>query len=482
MSQPKKTLLERYAIPVHHLDFKYIAECNDGREIEKIVHILRSGEEGYYPDLTKCAEEKLRELKPQSRLFRVEEQIRGREALPEQEWKPIYDWNKDIKTKDKTLQQLSKEASGEPQLPPVRKQAQISLKKLENQSSGNSKKETNSQQKVERIKSTDYSKWDKYDPEEEILRQDLAEERAQEEIERKNRLNLQKIKTTSPTIEEIFEDSEKEKDDGPKLSDIEKEKLSEEFRLRGNEYFRSKDYDFALAEYTKAIQIYPEKAVGPYNNRAVTYIKQQKFSEAIKDCESCLALDPKNLKARLRLAEASYAYGRRRESYQLYINVLEVDPENSVALKAITELRKIFEDLPPPNARRMQIIDEGSSSKKTESKTNSTSVKSGIEIKKTVTIPKSPPKGETKIKDYDLADLVKPNRLIKNKILKAAENLGKLQTKPSSKGAAAGDQKPAIETKKNTKVVEEDMLCRSLTIPGNVRPSGKGKILIEEIK
>lgn len=90
MPETKKSLLERYGIPVNHLDFKYIADCNDGREMEKIVHVLRSGEEGYYPELTKCAEDKLRELKPQSRLFRLEEQIRGREALPAQEWKPIY--------------------------------------------------------------------------------------------------------------------------------------------------------------------------------------------------------------------------------------------------------------------------------------------------------------------------------------------------------------------------------------------------------
>lgn len=89
-TKPKKSLLERYGIPINHLDFKYIEECDDAREMEKILHILRSNEEGYFPDLTTCAENKLRQLKPQSRLFRVEEQIKGREALPETEWKPIY--------------------------------------------------------------------------------------------------------------------------------------------------------------------------------------------------------------------------------------------------------------------------------------------------------------------------------------------------------------------------------------------------------
>ncbi|XP_073817976.1 spag1 axonemal dynein assembly factor [Musca autumnalis] len=485
MAETKKTLMERYGIPVHHLDFQYIAECKDGRELEKIVHILRSGEEGYYPDLTKCAEEKLRELKPQSRLFRVEEQIRGHGALAEQEWKPIYDWNHEIKTKDKTLQILSKKEPPNEEnqnLPPVRKNAHISLKKKEKDSSVTASNVGNSSGKVERIKSTDYSKWDKYDAEEEILRLDLAEERAQEEVERQNRLNLQKIKTTTPKIEEIVTDGgENERGVLQNLSDIEKEKLSEEFRLRGNEYFRAKEYDNALAEYTKAIQVYPEKAIGPYNNRAVTYIKQQRFLEAIKDCEACLALEPKNLKARLRLAEANYAYGRRRESYQLYINVLEIDPQNAVALKAITELRKMFEDLPPPNARRMQIIDEGASTKaKKECKVGSPALKTETN-KNSVAGSKTSCNASSNIKNYDLADLIKPNRLVKNKILKAAESLGKLQAKPTQKEAATNKgPKQQIETNQKSKIENCDLLP-TLRVPGNVKAPSKGKILIEEI-
>lgn len=86
----KKSLLQRYGIPINHLDFQYIKDCQDSREIEKIVHILRSNEEGYFPQLTQCAEEKLRELKPQSRLFRIEEPIKGREALNPNDIKPIY--------------------------------------------------------------------------------------------------------------------------------------------------------------------------------------------------------------------------------------------------------------------------------------------------------------------------------------------------------------------------------------------------------
>lgn len=88
--EQKKSLMERYGIPINQLDFGYVKECKDSRKLEKIVQILRSGEEGYYPDLTQCAEDKLRELKPNSRQLRREEKVLKRTAVPRDELKPIY--------------------------------------------------------------------------------------------------------------------------------------------------------------------------------------------------------------------------------------------------------------------------------------------------------------------------------------------------------------------------------------------------------
>lgn len=68
----KKPLLEKYSIPIEHLDFEYIRTCQKIHELEKIIEILKSGEEGYYPDLTKFAEEKLREIDPNNRMLQIE--------------------------------------------------------------------------------------------------------------------------------------------------------------------------------------------------------------------------------------------------------------------------------------------------------------------------------------------------------------------------------------------------------------------------
>lgn len=88
--EKSKTLLEKYQIPIGHLDFGYVEKCGNAREMEKIVMILRSGEEGYFPDLTRCAEEKLKQLKPDSKLFRTEEKIQHSNVLDKHELKPIY--------------------------------------------------------------------------------------------------------------------------------------------------------------------------------------------------------------------------------------------------------------------------------------------------------------------------------------------------------------------------------------------------------
>lgn len=68
----KQSLLDKYSIPIEHLDFEYIRTCQNARELEKMIEILKSGEEGFYPDLTKFAEEKLREIDPDNRMLRTE--------------------------------------------------------------------------------------------------------------------------------------------------------------------------------------------------------------------------------------------------------------------------------------------------------------------------------------------------------------------------------------------------------------------------
>ena len=243
----KRTLLQKYDIPIEFLDFSYINSCSDERTIEKIVKILRSGEEGYYPDLTKCAEEKLKSLKPDSKVFRMEEFAITKENLDVQKWNEIDDdmksWISDMKKQDQIVKDIKPTSKPEP---PIRKVKAI----------GKNTSET-SQKPDEKIKSTDYVKWEKFDAEAAELKIDLDEERQREIVDIKNKKNCQKTKL----IEEV-EDVEVDC-----LTEFEKDHLSMKFKEKGNECFKAKEYDEAIKEYTQSLRL--KKTAAAFNNRAL---------------------------------------------------------------------------------------------------------------------------------------------------------------------------------------------------------------------
>lgn len=85
---------------------------------------------------------------------------------------------------------------------------------------------SNTKNKEARIKSTDYRKWDKYDPDEEILRMDLNEERDQEQRE-KIISNHSKSVTTDKLQSERDSLYERLQAQLKNLSQLEKEQFAE---------------------------------------------------------------------------------------------------------------------------------------------------------------------------------------------------------------------------------------------------------------
>lgn len=84
--QKPPSLLKKFNIPINHLDFNYIENCKNAEEIEKIVEILKSCEEGYYPDLTHCAVSKLMMMKPNSKILREEIPLITKHRMPTDDW------------------------------------------------------------------------------------------------------------------------------------------------------------------------------------------------------------------------------------------------------------------------------------------------------------------------------------------------------------------------------------------------------------
>lgn len=299
----KETLLKKYNIPIQHLDFEYVKKCTDGSELEKILKILKSNEEGYFPALITATEERLTEIKPKSKLLRKPEQVLSKNSLPSETRhsvvKELEQWMKTMETYNEQLESTKLTSS------------QIASKIRQTK-----QMQDNENKKIERrIKSTDYESWAKYDADTEILKIELEEEKLKQNAaqqKNKNEIKLQNDIKHFATKAEAEIEATKEKQ-------------------IGNEFYKANDYEEAIEHYTRSISAVPNTA--SYTNRALAYMKLKKYAEAINDCKQALKFDPDNLKAHLRLAECYEQTNKYEEAIQHVDCAIRIEPNNKVAQK-----------------------------------------------------------------------------------------------------------------------------------------------------
>lgn len=82
-----------------------------------------------------------------------------------------------------------------------------------------------------------------------------------------------------------------------------------DIRIRGNELFKSLDYNNALVQYQTALEICPEDAKPTraliYGNISACYMQLQDYNNTVKYCSETITLDPNHGKARLRRSKAN---------------------------------------------------------------------------------------------------------------------------------------------------------------------------------
>lgn len=331
----------KYDVPLSHLDHKYIPQCKDVKELEKILKVLRSGTEGTFPDLEKLTEDQIQSLDPDNKLLRKS----GKPLLPgeldEEERKELEEyiecWVEESKEKEKNLTNSSQNILDE--FPPVRNaDTKISSDKSEENYANTQK----SSQK--RVKPRDYKEWDRFDIEAELNK---AEERN----------DSSEGQTTSKTKSDLPESIS-----GSGLSDELKETKANYERNKGNEAFKAGDFDESIVYYCRSISLLPTAAA--YNNRALVYLKQKKWNKALDDCNTVLALEPDNLKAILRRASAYQGLTRYPQAKKDLETVLNKEPSNKSATSILKEVDKALADQ-KVTGRRMKIeeVDDSSTEK-----------------------------------------------------------------------------------------------------------------------
>ncbi|XP_047584525.1 sperm-associated antigen 1 isoform X2 [Lutra lutra] len=310
-----------FKIPVEHLDFKYIEKCSDVKHLEKILYVLRSGEEGYYPELTEFCENRLKGLAPESRALRKDKPAATAASFTAEEWEKIdgdiKSWVSEIKKDENKMHFHETETSPamEDHLPPVR-----------GSNSRVHEKYSNSRRPKKKIP-RDYAEWDKFDVEKECSKID---EDYKEKTIVNNKSHLSKIETRIDTAG---------------LTEKEKTFLATHEKEKGNEAFNSGDYEEAVMYYTRSISVLP--TVAAYNNRAQAELKLQNWNSAFRDCEKVLELEPGNLKALLRRATTYKHQNKLQEAIEDLNKVLNIEPDNELAKKSLSEVERDLKNSEP---------------------------------------------------------------------------------------------------------------------------------------
>ncbi|XP_055067651.2 sperm-associated antigen 1 [Misgurnus anguillicaudatus] len=318
------------SVLVEHLDYNFIQNCSDLKYLEQILKVLRSGQEGFYPHLIEFCEKHIEKLDPKCRFLRKENPPATAACFSTEEWsemeKELQQWEENIRINEARLNRSPIFAVVD-DMPAVR---------CPNTVQETIRTEVKNQKSVPRP----YRDWDRFDVETECAKIDESEVKSSPEV-----ITRPDITTIKHTINHTA------------LTDQEKVALACREKNKGNESFRSGDYEEAVVYYTRSLSLVPSAAA--YNNRAQAHIKLQRWHAALVDCQTVLQLEPENVKALLRRATAHKHLGHSQESHDDLRAVLLVEPHNITAQKLLMENSKtITENQHKSKAGKKLLIQE----------------------------------------------------------------------------------------------------------------------------
>ena len=100
---------------------------------------------------------------------------------------------------------------------------------------------------------------------------------------------------------------------------------------RGNAHYAGRsDYRQAITDYSKAIELDPRDTASHYN-RGLAYMKTHSFQEAIHDFGKVIALHPYHVNARVNRGEAFRKIGAYDQAMRDFDIAIKLEPENATA-------------------------------------------------------------------------------------------------------------------------------------------------------
>ena len=105
------------------------------------------------------------------------------------------------------------------------------------------------------------------------------------------------------------------------------------------------DHDHARALYDRVIAIQPDYAEA-WNRRATVYLAQENYSEALRDVNEALRLEPRHFGAWGGLGAVLEGLGSDDEAISAYQKALEIYPLFASAKRGISRIRRAQEGRP----------------------------------------------------------------------------------------------------------------------------------------
>ncbi|KAF9962800.1 hypothetical protein BGZ65_007892, partial [Modicella reniformis] len=115
---------------------------------------------------------------------------------------------------------------------------------------------------------------------------------------------------------------------------------AEQIKAQANQEYKTGNYAAAVDLYSQSIKLEPSNATY-YGNRSAALMMVKKYSDAAKDCQMAVQLDPLFVKGYLRGAKCQLQLGNVNESLRLYTKVLDLEPNNAVAAKERAQVNQV---------------------------------------------------------------------------------------------------------------------------------------------
>lgn len=109
---------------------------------------------------------------------------------------------------------------------------------------------------------------------------------------------------------------------------------------RGSDALEAGDIQAAIDHFSALVDHAPDFAEG-YNARAAAYFLAGYYGPALVDLRAALALNPRHFEAMAGIALIQQEAGERQKALETFRNVLELNPNDEDALKAVSHLEGV---------------------------------------------------------------------------------------------------------------------------------------------